>query len=128
MAVVVCRYIVGVFGVVIAALSLWGIFVPNKLTSMVQGVMAKPSGLYVAVAVRLVLGAALIVAAPQSKFPTTFLVLGWIAIAAAVGLPLVGRARISALLGWFVRMPSVMIRLWLLFGLAFGAFLVYGAG
>ena len=69
---------------------------------------------------------ALIVAAPPARFPTLFAVLGWISIAAAIALPLFGRARLRALLGWFERMPTTLVRLWLVFGVVFGAFLLYG--
>ena len=65
------------------------------------------------------------VAAPSSMFPTTFRVFGWLAIAAAVALPFVGRVRINALLGWFEGKPTFLIRIWLIFGVAVGAFLVH---
>lgn len=117
--------IVGIFGVLIVLLSIWGIAVPNRLIDRVKGAMSKPWGLYVAVGARLVLGAALTIAAPTSMFPTAFRVLGWLAIAAAVALPFVGRVRIDALLGWFEGKPTLLIRIWLIFGVAVGAFLVH---
>ncbi len=83
-------------------------------------------GIYFAVVVRLLMGAALIVAAPVSNFPVVFEVLGWIAIVAAVALILIGRERMAALIAWFVRRPTWLMRLWLLFGMAFGGFLIYG--
>ena len=53
---------------------------------------------------------ALIVAAPAARFPTLFVVLGWISIVAALALLLFGRARRRALLGWFERMPDPLPR------------------
>ena len=72
------------------------------------------------------MGAALIVAAPVSKFPVVFEILGWIAIAAAVAIIFIGRERVAAIAAWFVRCPASLIRLWLLVGIAFGGFLIYG--
>ena len=88
--------------------------------------MNRGSGLYVGVGSRVVLGVALIVAAPPARFPTLFAVLGWISIVAAIALPLCGRARLRAFLGWFERMPTTLVRLWLVSGVVFGAFLLYG--
>jgi hypothetical protein len=75
----------------------------------------------------LLLGAALIACAAVSRFPTTFMVLGWIAVIAAIGLALMGRERMRRFVAWFDSSPPVLIRIWLLFGLGFGVFLVYGA-
>ena len=100
--------------------------VPNRLIALVTGSMNRGSGLYVGIGSRVVLGVALIVAAPPARFPTLFAVLGWISIAAAIALPLFCRARLRALLGWFERMPTTLVRLWLVFGVVFGAFLLYG--
>ena len=88
--------------------------------------MNRGAGLYVGIGSRVVLGVALIVAAPPARFPTLFVVLGWISIAAAIALLLFGRARRRALLGGFERMPTTLVHLWLVFGVVFGAFLLYG--
>ena len=90
--------------------------------------MANAAILYLAVGIRLLLGVALIVAAPASLFPLVFRVIGVIAILAALALPIMGIERIRRLVGWFAALPSLALRLWLVFGFAFGAFLVYGTG
>ena len=113
-------------GALVCVLSAWGIFSPARLIAMVGGAMARPWGIYVAVIVRLLLGAALILAAPASRFPTAFEVLGWIAIAAAVALLLIGRAPMRGLVAWFSRLPGAAVRAWLVIGFAFGLFLIYG--
>ena len=65
--------------------------------------------------------------APASIFPIAFQVLGSIAIVAAVALAVAGRERIRRFIVWWSeRFSTSIVRLWLLFGLAFGAFLVYG--
>jgi hypothetical protein len=83
--------------------------------------------MYVAVMVRLTIGVLLVLAAPHSLFPLAFEILGWIAIVAALLVPVVGRERIDRLLDWWSRRSTLGIRLWSLAGLAFGCFLVYGA-
>jgi len=126
MIVSISHIVVVLVGFAVFLLSAWGIVFPGKLIAMVSGVMDRASGMYAAVGVRIVLGLALIFVAPVSKFPHVFEVLGWIAIAAAIGLPIVGRTRIQRLIAWLTRLPPALIRVWLIFGLLFGGFLVYG--
>ena len=114
-------------GVTIIVLAGWGIFAPEKLMTFVTSAMDKSWGIYVAVIVRLVMGSALIIVAPASPFPIVFQALGVIAIVAAIALALMGRERMRRLIAWFSeRFSAPIIRLWLLFGVAFGGFLVYG--
>ena len=126
MTVLISQYTVYLFGVPDRRAVCVGVVVPNRLIALVTGSMNRGSGLYVGIGSRVVLGVALIVAAPPARFPTLFAVLGWISIAAAIALPLVGRTRLGALLGWLERMPTTLVRLWLVFGVVFGAFLLYG--
>ena len=118
--------IVFLIGLLVSVLSVWGCFVPDRLIKLVMRVVDQDWGIYFAVVVRLLMRAALIVAAPVSKFPVVFEILGWIAIAAAVAIIFIGRERIAAIAAWFVRCPASLIRLWLLVGIAFGGFLIYG--
>jgi len=105
----------------------WGLFAPKKLMTLVTSAMDQQWGIYLAVLVRLVLGAALIGVAPVSLFPVVFQALGWIAIVAAVVLAIAGRERVRNFIVWWSERFSVsVIRMWLLFGIAFGGFLVYG--
>lgn len=124
-AFVVCQYIVGAFGIVIAGLSIWGIVVPDRLIEIVKGAMAQRWGMRVAVGARFVLGFALIGAASAAMFPAVFRVLGWVAIAAAIALPVLGRKFIGTLLGSLEAWPTLAVRAWLLVGVAFGGFLLY---
>lgn len=120
------QIVVLALGVVVAALSLWGLLAPDKMMNLVTGTLDKDWGIHFAVVVRLFFGAALIIAAPDSRFPEVFEIIGWIAIVAAVAIVLMGRGRLRRFVAWFDRLSQTMIRIWLLFGIAFGAFLVYG--
>jgi hypothetical protein len=120
------QFIVLALGALVAALCVWGILAPDKIMALVHGAMEKDWGFHVAVLARLLLGAALIIAAPESRFPVIFEILGWIAVLAAVAILLMGRERLRKFVAWFQKFSQLMIRVWLLFGIAFGAFLVYG--
>ena len=120
------QIIVLALGVLVCALSASGMFAPDKLWKLVNGAMEKNWGIQVAVVARLLLGAALIVVAPDSRFPLVFEILGWFAIVAAVVILFAGRDRLRRFVAWFEQSSHAMIRVWLLFGIAFGAFLVYG--
>ena len=116
-----------VLGFTIFVLSAWGMSSPISLVGMVTRVMDRRYGLYVAVIVRLILGAALIVGSPVSRFPVVFYVLGWVMIIAGVGLIVIGRERLRSVVAWIGQFSASMVRLWLLFGVAFAGFLIYGA-
>ncbi len=115
-----------IVGVAVCVLAAWGIFAPGKLTHLVKDVMDHSWGIYVAVGVRLLLGAALIIAAPVSRYPFIFQALGWIAIIAAIVLMFIGRERLRSLVAWFDRFSETSIRVWLVFAIALGGFLLHG--
>lgn len=122
----ILEYIVIVFGAAVSAASVWGIVSPSGLITAVRTVFDNSWGMPLAVIVRLVLGAALILVAPEAKFPMFFKIVGGVVILTAILLPIIGKERIRRLLAWAEGWPVPGIRLWLLFGFAFGAFLIYG--
>ena len=127
MVTFVSQIIVLIIGVTVIVLAGWGIIAPERLMTFVTSAMDKYWGIYIAVIVRLVLGLALIIVAPASLFPIVFRALGMIAIVAAIALVLIGRERIRRFIAWWSeRLSAPIVRLWLLFGVAFGGFLVYG--
>ena len=128
MLVEVSRGLILIVGVLVVVMSGFGIFAPRRLLDLVRGVMDQAWGMVFAVGIRLLLGAALVLAAPTARFPVVFEVLGWITLAAAVALPLIGLGRIRALISWMEQRSAALVRGWLVFGLAFGVFLVYGIG
>ena len=126
MIIVGSELIIAVLGALVCLFSAWGTLAPERLMKLVSGIMNQNWGMYAAVIVRLLLGVTLIVAAPGSRFPLIFQALGWIAILAAVVLALMGRSRLRRFIAWFERLSPLMIRVWLLFGVGFGGFLLYG--
>jgi hypothetical protein len=120
------QLIVIVFGLLVSALSIWGIWSPARLLSMVGQVMHQPWGVHAGFAARILLGAALLICAAESRFPLVFRVLGWIALVAAVALEIMGRERLLGFIAFFDRISAALVRSWLLLGVAFGVFLIYG--
>lgn len=112
-------------GAFIAAVGILGTLFPLGLIRLAEIAWRAPRILFVGAAIRLVIGALLIVAAEQSRFPWTFRVLGAITIAAGLALPLVGFDRLQRFIDWWVRRPDWMIRGWAVVAVAFGAFLIY---
>lgn len=124
--VIAATWTVALFGLLIVTFCLYGMVRAGGLLSLVKGFFDQRWGLPVAIAVRLLMGAALLVVADRSVFPMAFLILGWIAIVAAVGLLFVGLERFRPLVAWMESLGPLVLRVWLLFGLAFGVFLLTG--
>ena len=121
----ISEVIIFLFGVATCIVCALGIYAPNRLIEAVKSICGKSWGIYAAVIVRLLLGALLIIAAPDARFPVVFKVLGWLSIIAAILIPSLGRTRFGRLIDWFTALPSLLVRFWLLFGIAFGGFLIF---
>ena len=78
-----------------------------------------------AVLVRLLLGALLIYQAGVSKYPHAIEVIGWIAVAAAIILIVIGRERFVQLISWAATLVKSFGRVAGLLAVGFGAFLIY---
>lgn len=78
-----------------------------------------------AVVVRLLLGAALVLQAGNSHFPHVIYVLGWISIIAALVLAVIGRIRFSQMMRWALRLAESYGRAAGVLATALGAFLIY---
>jgi len=117
--------IILLFAVLIGLACIYGLIFPQKLTQKVNTFWQKKSGMYIAIAVRLVLGLHLIAIAPFSKFPLVIKLLGYFAIIAAISIPIIGHEKIDKLLKWVEQSGNTIIRLWLVIGLVFAGFLYY---
>jgi hypothetical protein len=116
--------IVTVFGVAIAGLGILGLIRPEKLVRFVSVAWQPPSGLYLAIALRLTLGVALVGAASSSRFPDALYILGILSIITAVVAPILGSERVRAFIEWWTARPSGLIRAWAALATVFGVFLV----
>ena len=78
-----------------------------------------------AVVIRIIIGAALIIYAAESRFPTVFFILGWVSIAAASMLALMGRTNFKRLMSWALGLTDSFGRVAGIFAALFGGFLIY---
>lgn len=86
------------------------------------------SGLYVAALIRLVVGVVLILAAPASRFPTAFRVIGTLALIAGLVLPFVPIAFWAENMRWWTVGHVSLFRTVVAVGAILGgAFIVYAA-
>ena len=120
------QIVILLFGIVVCGISIWALFIPERLLQMIMAINDKKMTYLVAVGVRLLLGVTLVLAAPDSAFPEVFEVIGWLTIFAAVILSLLGKALQRKLAAWFSGLSRLEIRGWLLLAIAFGLFLMLG--
>ncbi|QDP02608.1 hypothetical protein [Thalassotalea sp. PS06] len=93
-------YFIDVFAALMMIMGIWILFRPEPVYGYIERKRQDLSTHVLAVVVRVILGAALILAASQSSFPLTFKVLGGLSIAAAAVFLLIGRKRFQQLLSW----------------------------
>jgi hypothetical protein len=118
------QIVVVIIALMTAGLGALGLLAPGRLVGFVSS-WQSPWGMYLAAALRLALGLALLFVAPGSRAPGLLWVLGVIAIVAGFAIPLIGLRRFRALLGWWLDQNPIVIRCWGGFALAFGLFLIY---
>ena len=111
-------------GFLIAALGAIGVVAPHILQSISRYTVTQ-TGLYVAAALRVVIGVALLRAAAASRAPRFLRFLGVIAIAAGIGTLFLGVDRAAAILAWWSGQGAFLIRLWPALGLVFGVIVVW---
>jgi len=116
--------LVALFGLIVAALGVAGVVSPARLLDVV-GRAQTTFGLYAIAGLRLVLGGALLLAAPGSRAPLFLTVLGWFALVSGVLTPVVGLRGFRAVLDWWRARPDWGVRLWALLVIAFGTSLVW---
>lgn len=119
--------IVLVFGIAISAVCLFSLAVPSRLIDTVIRIWRRPGGMAMAVGVRLLLGAGLLIAAEHSRAPEVFTAFGVFTVLAAIAIPLIGHQRIENFMRWWARQGPWMVRGWLVSGLAMGLFFVWGS-
>ena len=119
--------IIVVFGIAVALLGMISLVRPTGLIRFAETAWQSSTGFYLAVTVRLVLGAVLIVAAPDCRFPDVVRILGIVSLIAAAAAVILGHERLRSFVQWWVGRPAGFIRGWSGVVVAFGCFLVYAA-
>jgi hypothetical protein len=102
---------VALFGLFVAALGIAGLFDPARLLALVTRVQSQ-LGLNLIAAFRILIGIALILAAPASRAPLYLQVLGALSLLSGIVTPFVGVRRFEAILAWWQQRSPGAIRLW----------------
>ena len=113
-----------IFSTLIIAMSLYGVIWPPRILVIARRFMIGP-GIWAAAGIRLLLAVLLWFGAPVSLTPVAFRVLAFIALLAAVGLPIMGTDRLLKLLDRLKSWPTIVVRLQGIVGVGFGAFILW---
>ena len=113
-----------VLSLFVAALGALGVVSPTRLVSLLR-YFQTPAGLYLAAALRVVLGVALFFSAPTSRAPELMRILGVVIIVVGLITPLFGLARFRRLIDWWLARGPAFLRVWAAFALGFGLLLAY---
>jgi hypothetical protein len=118
-------FIAFTLGMLTALAGAVGLVAPGMLASLAAALHG-PLGLLLATVVRLLLGASLFLAAPGSRAPLAFRMLGVATFAVGCLTPLIGVARFDSLLDWWAALPPMVSRTWSACALALGSLIAYG--
>lgn len=121
--------IVAIIGGIVLLLGMVGVVSPATMKS-IGNYFRTPGSLYVAVSIRVVIGALLIVAGPHCRPDTpwvglTVRIIGGLVVVAAVTLLFLGSGRFLAMLDWGLSRPPMALRLWAVVAVAMGGFFLY---
>jgi hypothetical protein len=117
-------FLVLIFATIMMGIGTYGIASPPGVVSFARRWQGQV-GVWVAAGSRILLGIALWSAAPSSRTPGVFEVLGAISLLSGIALPFIGAERLSRIIAWWSGQPSSLIRGWCSVGLAAGLFLFW---
>ncbi|NNL65008.1 MAG: hypothetical protein HKP30_02070 [Myxococcales bacterium] len=116
--------LVALFGIFIATLGVAGVVAPERLLALVTRTQAQ-LGIYFLAAFRLLMGGALVLAAPPSRAPLYLMVLGGLSLVSGALSPLFGTRGFERVLAWWRARPAWAVRAWSAFVCVFGLSLVW---
>jgi len=112
------------WGLLMVVLGVVGIVNPERLLRF-AGYWDNPAGLYGAAFLRVFVGLAIFLAAPDSRAPTVFRVLGPVIVVAGLSTPFWGCERTHRILEWWAGRSDTFKRLWAGCAMFFGLILIY---
>ncbi len=113
-------------GALIAAAGLAGVADPSVPLAFARQLQST-GDLYMVAAIRVLMGAALVWAAPGSRMPRTLRVIGVLMIIGGLVSPFFGVARVQELLSWFSSLGPLLMRAGAGIAAALGIFIAYSA-
>ena len=118
------RWIVAGFGVLVCCVGTSAVVWPNSLVSF-SNLFLTMRGLWIAAAIRLVIGALLWLTAPVSRTPLVFRLFGVLYFLSGILLPILGLDFLSGMVAWGSDLGDLALRGMGLLAAAFGAFFVW---
>jgi hypothetical protein len=118
-------FVAFVLGALTAVIGAVGVIAPSVLATATAAFHGG-FGLALTAALRVLLGAALVVAAPASRAPLVFRGLGAVTLAIGLLTPLIGVDRFDDLLDWWAALDPLTARVWSACAAAIGAAIAYG--
>jgi hypothetical protein len=119
-------FIVAVFGVFIGLIGAAASAAPGFFRELVQSFVT-PKMLYGAIGLRLAMGAFFVFASQACSWPLAIGTIGGVILVAGFAGLFIGLQRVEALIAWFLKSSDVVIRVWAVIAVLFGAFVVYAA-
>lgn len=116
--------VVGLFGLFVALLGMIGLLSPQPLLALVTRAQSR-FGLYFIAGFRLIIGGALILAAPTARAPLYLQALGVLSLVSGTITPFFGVRRFEAVLDWWRRRAPWVVRLWSALVVLFGSSLIW---
>jgi len=118
------RKFVMAFGLLMICVGGWVLIKPLGLKDFAD-LFLTPSGLWVAIGLRLVIGVLLWISASASRFPRVLQVLGALFVLSAVVLPVVGLERMQSMAAWGAGQDTIVLRTIGLLAAGLGLFIAY---
>ncbi len=119
------KIIIALVGGLISLAGLLILISPAKFRDLFNNFTGQPRYLF-AIIFRVLFGAVLLWDAANLKFSFAMQIIGGISILAAIVLLLMGQDRVDRMIDWFMsKFTDELMRVWSVFALAFGAFLIY---
>ena len=103
-------YIIIVFGIATLVAGIVIVINPELVFGPIRRNTKALSLHILAVVVRMILGALLIIYASDSKYPMVIQILGWLSVVAAVTLGLIGRRKFINLMSWALNLTNTFGR------------------
>ncbi|EGG99088.1 hypothetical protein imdm_1522 [gamma proteobacterium IMCC2047] len=117
--------VISAFGLLIAAIGLWGFILPKPFMRAMQTFVLSSKGLYIIFGFRLLLGSLLLIAAPMSHYSTLFYVVGVLALFDAMVTLMLGPDNIERYMQWWLLRPAICLRVMMLIAWLLGVVLIY---
>ena len=115
---------VALFGLFVVSLGIAGVISPRLFLARITRVLSD-LGLHYIAGFRLLMGAALLLAAPPTRAPLYLQILGCVALVSGILTPFFGVRRFEALLAWWHGRATWIVRLGSLLVLLFGLSVVW---